>query len=154
MIVGWAGYGPDSGKGFKDILEPACRDRYAFKAALGNVPRSGMNDFYNSLDVIAIASVHEGQPMPLIEGMAAGCFPITVDVGIVPEVIRHKENGYIVEGRTIEGFRRAFRWCEHNLDYVRAAAEQNSSYIRDHRSSRCMATYTRQVLDSVINWHR
>ena len=65
-----------------------------------------MARFYNSIDVICVASTAEGDPLPLVEGMACGCFPVCVDVGIVPELVQSGVNGLIVD-RTPAAFRAA-----------------------------------------------
>jgi glycosyltransferase involved in cell wall biosynthesis len=119
LSVGWAGaIKPD--KGIR-ILKQACPDlRIATK-----LPYTEMPGFYASCDVITCASTAEGDPRPLIEGMACGCFPVTVDVGIAPELVRHGIDGLVVE-RTPQAFAEAFAWCRANLDYVRAAGRANA----------------------------
>jgi glycosyltransferase involved in cell wall biosynthesis len=60
--------------------------------------------------------------------MACGCFPVAVDVGIVPELVKHRENGLIVE-RNASAFRQAFKWCRMNLAEVRRTGETNAESI-------------------------
>ena len=117
-----------------DLIKPICEGLYEVQIAPGNLVHSGMNDFYNGLDVLIISSKHEGEPLTLIEAMAAGCFPVCVNVGIVPELITHKVNGFIVEERSPQGFLDAFKWCESNLDFVRKTGIKNSMEIRKIRS--------------------
>jgi glycosyltransferase involved in cell wall biosynthesis len=95
-----------------------------------------MPGFYNGIDVIAIASDAEGDPRPLIEGMACGCFPVTTDVGIAPELVRHLDNGYIIQTdkRGPEAFAEAFEWCRANLSYVRAAGRANAEWMSNVRT--------------------
>ena len=76
--------------------------------------------------MIAIASLAESQPLPLLEGMACGCFPVVTNVGIVPEMVAHGVNGLVVE-RSPEAFRDAFSWCERNLAAVRRAGRLNAA---------------------------
>lgn len=119
LSIGWAGaLKPD--KGFR-LLKAAAPDlRIATRLDYSQMP-----DWYASVDVITCASVAEGDPRPLIEGMACGCFPVATDVGIVPELIRHGENGLIVR-RSVEAFREAFAWCRDNPDRVREAGRRNA----------------------------
>lgn len=133
IILGWAGNADDSCKGLKDILIPATYRLADFRIAPGNVDHDGMADFYRDIDVICVASDREGEPLPLLEGMACGCFPVCTDVGIVPELVRNGENGLIVE-RTPEAFRRAFVWCLENADRVREAGRKNAALIRRTRT--------------------
>lgn len=125
LKVGWAGrVQPDKRV---SILRRACPGLVEIGPGTwsGRSFYEEMPLFYNRIDVITCASDAEGDPRPLIEGMACGCFPVTVDVGIVPELVRHGDNGLIVE-RSPEAFADAFTWCRENLDYVRAAGRRNA----------------------------
>jgi glycosyltransferase involved in cell wall biosynthesis len=134
LTIGCAGNASDSIKGFRSIVQTACLGHFRFFCAAGNVSHAAMNRFYNKLDVFAVASKHEGEPLTLIEAMAAGCFPVCTDVGIVPELIRHGENGYVVKNRTPEAFVEAFCWCKNNLDAVRAGGRANAEQIARDRN--------------------
>lgn len=148
LTIGWAGNIKDGVKGYKDILEPACQDRYRLVTADGTLAHAGMNSFYNQLDVLAICSQHEGEPLTLLESMASGCFPVCTDVGIVPELIEHGVNGFIVSERTSDAFAQAFAWCEANLDTIRKAGEENARIIRRERNwDVCAQSFKRVFLD-------
>ncbi len=149
MTVGWAGNIADPLKGYHDIIEPACRGRFRLLVAPGKVSHSRMNSFYNRLDVFLVSSRHEGEPLTLIEAMAAGCYPVCTDVGIVPELIKHRENGYVVTERTPRAFAEALQWCEENLDEVRAAGEKNGRLIYKERNwGKCALTFQKVFMES------
>ena len=152
MRIGWAGNLADPVKGVRDILTPACGEDFCIEQAPGNVAHSEMNAFYNLLDVFAVASRHEGEPLTLIEAMAAGCFPVCSDVGIVRELVTHQENGWIVSHRTPESFREAFLWCRDNLEFVRDAGQKNALRTAVDRNWTAMAAYYRQMFSSA--WER
>jgi glycosyltransferase involved in cell wall biosynthesis len=116
-----------------DILIPACEGRFALEATDGRRSRREVARLYARSDVIAIASSAESQPLPLLEGMACGAFPVTTDVGIVPEVVRSGVNGLVVE-RSAEAFRHALRWCAEHLDAVRRAGALNAELVASERS--------------------
>jgi glycosyltransferase involved in cell wall biosynthesis len=120
LVVGWAGSQNAIDKRL-DVIRAAWRGL----CIASDLPYSAMPGWYNAIDVITCASDAEGDPRPLIEGMACGAFPVVVDVGIVPELVRHGENGLVVE-RTPQAFADAFAWCRANLDYVRAAGRRNA----------------------------
>jgi hypothetical protein len=145
LTIGWAGNINDPVKGFSDILKPACESWFKLIAAPGSLSHSKMNDFYNKLDVLAICSKHEGEPITLIEAMAAGCFPVCLDVGIVPELIQHEKNGFIVNERTPEAFHDAFLWCEKNIEYIRLTGKINADYMVRERTWEKMAPYFKKV---------
>jgi len=140
LRIGWVGNPDDDSKGLRDILMPATDGRFHFSHSPGTWNRSRgawsrarVGAFYNTIDVIAVASRSEGQPLSLIEGMASGCFPVAVRTGIVPEVVRSGFNGLIVQ-RSVPAFREAFEWCESNLSLVRRAGEFNSRLMQESRT--------------------
>ena len=149
LSVGWAGNPADPAKRLREILLPACGDQFKLKLADGNTAWEEMPSFYRSIDVIAISSVGEGTPLPLLEAMACGCFPISTDVGVAPEVIEHGKNGLIVEP-TVEAFANALDWCNNHLDDVRRAGAENAALIRSSRTWWHSAQQFSEILDHIM----
>lgn len=129
---GWAGNIKDKTKGVYDILLPAQGDDFQIAVAGGGLDKTQMAQFYNSIDVLLVASEAEGEPLTLLEGMACGAFPVAVDVGIVPEMVRHGENGLIVR-RTPAAFRAAMQWCRENPAFIRAAGYRTAQTMAGTR---------------------
>lgn len=155
LVYGWAGNAKDEIKGFSDIVQPACGGRFELRAATGDLSHSEMANFYREVDVFIVASRHEGEPLTLIEAMASGCFPVCVDVGIVPELIEHGRNGYIVPERSVKAFQDAFEWCERHYDEVRAAGLGNAELIaRERNWSVCAEYFTRVYRDTLVRADR
>jgi glycosyltransferase involved in cell wall biosynthesis len=67
-----------------------------------------MADWYNSGSVLVCASASEGTPNTALEAAACGCALVSTRVGNMPELLRHGENGYLVE-RDIESLYRGVR---------------------------------------------
>jgi|GEM_PF-6745829 hypothetical protein len=151
LRIGAAGFQGDSVKGYGEILVPAAQG-HQFELAQGTMNHEAMNEFYNRFDVIAVTSAHEGEPLTLIEAMAAGCFPVCTDVGIVPELVRDRENGFIVKERSIAAFREAFDWCEANIDLVRNAGRQNAELLRETRTWEKIMPGFSERLEEVLAW--
>ena len=133
LAIGWAGNISDPCKGLDDILLPASEGVCTLQIASGNIPASEMSQFYSTIDVLCIASSYEGEPLTLLEAMAAGCFPVATDVGIVPELVTNGKNGLIVK-RTPEAFRTALQWCLEQPDHVRAMGQENGETIQRVRN--------------------
>jgi glycosyltransferase involved in cell wall biosynthesis len=155
LVFGWAGNAADPVKGFQDIVEPACGTRFKLLAATGGMSHRDMEEFYRKVDVLVVSSRNEGTPLPLLEAMASGCFPVCVDVGVVPEIVEHKRNGYIVPERTLEAFQAAFDWCEHNSDKVRIAGLANADLmVRERNWSICAPFFGRVYQDTIDRANR
>ena len=128
LKIGWVGNPNDEHKvkGLHEILIPATKG-YDFVYSNGSMSRRDLRKFYSGIDVLAIASKSESQPLPLLEAMSAGCFPVCTNVGIVPEIIRDKHTG-LVAPRTVEAFVDAFNWCEQNLEMLRSRRSAQTEF--------------------------
>ena len=149
LRVAWAGNPKDATKGLHDVLAPACAGAYQLLQSSGTQSQQELAALYQQADVVAVASQAEGQPLPLMEGMACGAFPVATDVGVVPELVRHRMNGLIVE-RTPEAFRAAFDWCQRNLAYVRRAGRFDAELMRAERDWDRLAPRFGDVLDAAL----
>lgn len=114
IVIGWVGNSDPNyhknGKGFSDFIAPLTKlldsNKFEFKFADLNkevIPQQKMRNYYNSIDVLLVAAREEGQPMPPVE--AAGCAvpTISTNVGIIPELIKNGESGFIVD-RNLNSF--------------------------------------------------
>ena len=65
-----------------------------------------MPGWYNEGTILLCASRSEGTPNPALEAAACGCTVVSTPVGNMPDLIRHGENGYLVE-RDVRAFSEA-----------------------------------------------
>ncbi len=149
LRIGWAGNAQDPCKGLQDILLPAVGKEFELHIAGGDFSPAAMLRFYQTMDVICVASTAEGGPLPLIEAMACGCFPIAVDVGIVPELIESGRNGLVAQ-RSVAAFQQAFTWCAANLGQVRSIGSANARDMHRQRNWPKVMQHRRQALHSAL----
>ena len=64
--------------------------------AVPNVAHDELPAYYNLADVLVIPSLRDGMPNALLEGMACERAVIASNVGGMPDVLRHGENGILV----------------------------------------------------------
>ena len=62
---------------------------------LGRRDLKGVYSVMKSCDIVVLASKSEGLPNVIMEGMAAGCVPISTPVGAVPELLEHGKLGIL-----------------------------------------------------------
>jgi len=111
FVVGWTGkitQESDNGyhmKGYHTLLRPIVdklrnRKDIQFKInnrSYGNTYKfEEMPDYYNSVDLQICTSFREGTPNPIFEASACGKPVISTDVGCIPDLVKHGENGFIV----------------------------------------------------------
>lgn len=69
---------------------------------LGNIPHDALPSHINSMKILAIPSVTEGLPNVMLEAMACGTPIVATAVGSIPDIIKDKENGFIMTDPTVE----------------------------------------------------
>jgi glycosyltransferase involved in cell wall biosynthesis len=146
LVVGWAGNADQTDKNVPMIIKAWPKE---LRVADRCLTQGEMGDFYNSIDVITCMSDAEGDPRTLIEGMACGCFPVTVDVGVVPELVKHGENGLIIP-KTTEALAAALAWCRDNVDFVRAAGRRNAQEMLRTRTWAAAASSWGDAFDAAL----
>ncbi|MBU9713318.1 glycosyltransferase family 4 protein [Evansella tamaricis] len=82
------------------------------------VPRDQMVEFYQGLDCFICSSQSEGLPNPVLEAASCGVPIISTNVGFVPEIIQHKNNGLIID-RNVKSIRKAINYLMKNENHRR-----------------------------------
>ncbi len=63
----------------------------------GRVSEDRKIQLFKSHDIFALPSYGEGQPISILEGMAAGMAVVSTNVGSIPEIVQESVNGYLVK---------------------------------------------------------
>jgi len=112
---------------------------------LDAVPNYEIHKYYKAADVILIPSVtsdgvEEAPSLSMLEGMACGKVVICTNVGGMKEVVRHMENGLLIEQKNPDAIIEALQYVKNNYDVLsdlrrkaREYAVQNHSYIEHAR---------------------
>jgi glycosyltransferase involved in cell wall biosynthesis len=85
------GDGPDEDYLKEKISEYQLSDNFVF---LG--PRKDINNILKLMNIFVLPSLREGLPLVILEAMAASCPVIATNIDGIPEIINHKENGWLV----------------------------------------------------------
>lgn len=69
-----------------------------------------MITLYNAVDVYVTPSLQDNLPNTIVEAMACGVPCVGFNVGGIPEMIDHKENGYVAEYKNANDFADGIVW--------------------------------------------
>jgi glycosyltransferase involved in cell wall biosynthesis len=73
--------------------------------------RADTAELYQGMDVFALSSVREGLPNVLLEAMAMRLPVVATRIAGIPRLVRHGENGLLVEPGSVEELIRALARC-------------------------------------------
>ncbi|MBI2079561.1 glycosyltransferase family 4 protein [Candidatus Micrarchaeota archaeon] len=80
-------------------------------------------ELYNAIDIFVLPSLYEPFGVALVEAMACGKPVIGTNVGGIPEVIRNRRNGLIVDAKSPDSTARAIVDCLENEKVCRSLGE-------------------------------
>lgn len=78
---------------------------------LGRIEEKRVKEVLAHADVVLSSSLYESFGGTLIEGMAAGCVPVTFGNGGQGDIVEHLRTGYIAEYKSHEDFARGIEWA-------------------------------------------
>lgn len=97
---------------------------------------------------VVLPSYHEGLPVFILEGMAAGKAVLSTTVGAIPEVVG-PENGILVEPGDVSALAQGLLRCSSDVEMLRSMSQKNRERAENVFSIRRMheqlAEYYRQV---------
>ena len=108
LKIGWVGNQDREEKNYNSIFIPV-KDRIGKKLDFVTIATSKsarpkrlhspkkMRKFYRNLHFYLITSSYEGTPNPALEAAACGIPLITTEVGNMPQIVKHRENGFFVK---------------------------------------------------------
>ncbi|MBD2180974.1 glycosyltransferase family 4 protein [Aerosakkonema funiforme] len=96
---------------------------------------------YSAADVFVASSVEDNLPNTIVEAIACGTPSVAFNIGGIPDIIEHQQNGYLAEPYQTEDLAKGIAWVLENperhkkLSYrARAKAEQEfTQEIQAHR---------------------
>ena len=87
-------------------------------------------ELFRTHHIFALPSYAEGQPISILEGMAAGMAILSTTVGSIPEVIKHGENGFLVSPGDVDDMAKRIVDLMHP-ERLRSMGRRNSEIARE-----------------------
>ena len=97
-----------------------------------------MHDIRPQIGLLIMTSRHEGLPMAALEAMAQGIPVVAPAVGNLPQLIRHKQNGWLCDTTKLNTYRKVINtWCAYNSSQrikmaIQARSSIKANYNSDH----------------------
>lgn len=109
----------------------------------GYVASSEMPDIYNVADVFVTPSLQENLPNTIMESMACGTPCVGFNIGGIPEMIDHQQNGYVAAYKDAQDLANGLMWVlEHTT--TKNLADNARNKVVDNYSE---ATIAKQYMD-------
>jgi glycosyltransferase involved in cell wall biosynthesis len=88
---------------------------------------------YNAADVFITPSLADNQPTTVMESMCCGTPVVGFEVGGIPDMINHKENGYLAKYKDSEDIVNGIKFClENNIRGKILPSFEKHTIIRKH----------------------
>jgi glycosyltransferase involved in cell wall biosynthesis len=129
LFVGWGPLQPQ----LLDYSNRLIPGRYAFVRAVNDV-----GDYYGAMDALCLPSEEEGFGLVVLEAMFCDRPVIATPVGCVPELVRDRINGLVVDG-TAEGIATVARLLQGHPAWARGVAAEGRSTAEQLGHARVMA---------------
>jgi len=108
--------GPSRGYVIAGLERAGIPYRHRYLPSLESVARA-----YEAIDLCIVASRDEGGPRAVLESMAIGVPLVTTRVGQAADLVRHEENGWLVEVEDVDAIT---GWGRHVAEAPRATLER------------------------------
>lgn len=126
--------------------ETGTADQISFLGAGEHVP-----DLLAAADAFVLASLWEGQPLALLEAMAAAKPVIATAVDGVPEIVKDGESGLLVQPRDVPGLARALMLMVSDDPLRRRLEQGGHTRLTTEFTAQTMAHRTAQLYRSIIS---
>ena len=97
---------------------------------------------YNAVDLFVTPSLQDNLPNTIMEAMACGTPCVGFNIGGIPEMIDHKQNGYVAEYRNAEDFATGIQWCLDEEHYPTLCTNARQKVVESYREENIAHRYT------------
>ncbi len=110
-----------------------------------------LSEYYSISDILLFTSKSDNCPMVVLEAMGCGVPVVAFKVGGIPEIIAHKQNGYMAKHKNIEDLKIGINWIlKQPKKVVKNISENNIKVIKERFSLENMIdNYEKIILKSL-----
>ena len=104
---------------------------------------------YNAVDWFVTSSLQENLPNTIMESFACGTPVVAFNVGGIPEMVEHKQNGYLAEYKSIEDLTNGIKWAIDEANYTQLS-ENARKKVLDYYAETVVAEKYNNLYKSLI----
>ncbi len=109
-------------------------------------------ELYNAVDLFVTPSLQDNLPNTIVEAMSCGVPCVGFNVGGIPEMITHKQDGYVADYCDSIDFAQGISWCLNESRHPSLCKAARDNALATYSES--VATYNYlQVYRSLLNKH-
>ena len=87
---------------------------------------------YNSVDLYVTSSLMENLPNTIMEAMACGIPCVGFNIGGIPEMIDHQQNGYVAEYQSAEDLANGIKWALQEDEYPKLRIYSRKKVLKNY----------------------
>lgn len=107
---------------------------------------------YSAADLFVIPSLFENLPNTIMESMACGTPVVGFEIGGIPEMIRHKQTGYIAQYQSVEDLAAGLFWVlDQPVETYDRMAQAARQFVLDHYDESVVATCYRALYEELLH---
>ena len=103
---------------------------------------SEVMEMYNAVNLFVTPSLQDNLPNTIVEAMACGTPCVGFNVGGIPEMIDHKQNGYVAVYKNAEDFAKGIQWCLDETNYDTLCENAHKKALNTYSEDRIARRYT------------
>lgn len=108
---------------------------------------------YNAVDLYVTPSLQDNLPNTIVEAMSCGIPCVGFNVGGIPEMINHMQNGYVAKYQDAEDFANGIYWCMQSDNYMTLCCNARNKAVQTYSQDRIAHSYS-EVYDMAIQMNR
>ncbi|MDH3980403.1 MAG: glycosyltransferase family 4 protein [Gammaproteobacteria bacterium] len=105
---------------------------------------------YSAADVFVAPSLQDNLPNTVMEALACGTPCVAFNIGGMPDLIEHKENGYLATPRDNESLARGIAWVLEDLPRWQQLSRQARAFTQDHFDLAVVAKQYKQLYSDIL----
>ncbi|ABS60438.1 glycosyltransferase family 4 protein [Fervidobacterium nodosum] len=123
---------------------------------LDAIPNAEIHKYYKAADLILIPSVssddvEEATSLSMLEGMACGKVVVCTNVGGMKEVVKHMENGILIEQKNVDAIVETLHYVKNNYDNFSELRQRAREYVVKNHSYIEHAKKIVEIYEKVIS---